>query len=185
MELLRITRQIHCKAVEQRATLIHKQYNPDWGTSYSRPPIDPYLTSPPVTKSWRRHCWQCYTPTWEECSRALVTLYANCEVLSSGGLNTNRRLMVPSSGNRTEVALTAFLQHTPPAQCETRRQRNNTENDSNIIHNLRIERSSWFFTMALIHYHSADPDFWIRMTDYWSGRSHQMLKYVPLSVSDS
>ena len=46
MELLRITRQIHCKAVEQRATLIHRQYNWDWGTSYSRPPIDPYLTSP-------------------------------------------------------------------------------------------------------------------------------------------
>jgi len=45
-ELLRNTRQIHCKAVEQRATLIHKQYNRDWGTSYSRPPIDPYLTSP-------------------------------------------------------------------------------------------------------------------------------------------
>ena len=38
--------QIHCKAVEQRATLIHRQYNRDWGTSYSRPPIDPYLTSP-------------------------------------------------------------------------------------------------------------------------------------------
>ena len=46
MELLRITRQIHCKAVEQRATLIHRQYNRDWGTSYSRSPIDPYLTSP-------------------------------------------------------------------------------------------------------------------------------------------
>ena len=46
MELLRITRQIHCKAVEQRATLIHRQYNRDWGTSYSRPPIHPYLTSP-------------------------------------------------------------------------------------------------------------------------------------------
>jgi len=26
VELLRITRQIHCKAVEQRATLIHRQY---------------------------------------------------------------------------------------------------------------------------------------------------------------
>jgi len=46
MELLCITRQIHCKAVEQRATLIQRQYNRDWGTSYSRPPIDPYLTSP-------------------------------------------------------------------------------------------------------------------------------------------
>ena len=46
MELLRITRQIHCKAVEQRATLIHRQYNRDWRTSYSRPPIDPYLTPP-------------------------------------------------------------------------------------------------------------------------------------------
>ena len=46
MELLRITRQIHCKAVEQTATLIHRQYNRDWGTSYSRSPIDPYLTSP-------------------------------------------------------------------------------------------------------------------------------------------
>ena len=46
MELLRITRQIHCKAVEQRATLIHRQYNRDWGTSYSRPPIDSYITPP-------------------------------------------------------------------------------------------------------------------------------------------
>jgi len=46
IELLRITRQIHCKAVEQRVTLIHGQYNQDWGTSYCRPPIDPYLTSP-------------------------------------------------------------------------------------------------------------------------------------------
>jgi len=46
MELLCITRQIHCKAVEKRATLIHRQYNRDWGTSYSRPPIDPYLTPP-------------------------------------------------------------------------------------------------------------------------------------------
>jgi len=46
MELLRTTRQIHCKAVEQRATFIHRQYKRDWGTSYSRPPIDPYLTSP-------------------------------------------------------------------------------------------------------------------------------------------
>jgi len=47
MELLRITRQIHCKAVEQRATLIHRQYNRDWGTSYSRP--IPHFS--PVTKS--------------------------------------------------------------------------------------------------------------------------------------
>jgi len=47
MELHRITRQMHCKAVEQRATLIHRQYR-DWGTSYSRPAIDPYLTSPPL-----------------------------------------------------------------------------------------------------------------------------------------
>ena len=46
MELLRITRQIHRKAVEQMATLIHRQYNRDWETSYSRPSIDPYLTSP-------------------------------------------------------------------------------------------------------------------------------------------
>jgi len=40
--------------------LIHRQYNRDWATSYSRPPKDPYLTSPPpVTKSWRRHwCWR-------------------------------------------------------------------------------------------------------------------------------
>jgi len=29
-----------------RATLIHRQYIRDRGTSYSRPPIDPYLTSP-------------------------------------------------------------------------------------------------------------------------------------------
>ena len=51
------TKLIHCKAVELRATLIHRQYNRDWGTSYARPPIDPYLTPPPpVTKSWRRHC---------------------------------------------------------------------------------------------------------------------------------
>jgi len=50
MELLRITRQIHCKAVEQTATLIHRQYNRDWGISYSRPPIDPYLTSPSCYK---------------------------------------------------------------------------------------------------------------------------------------
>ena len=35
---------MHYKAVEQRATLIHRQYNRDWGTSYSRPPIDSYLT---------------------------------------------------------------------------------------------------------------------------------------------
>ena len=47
MELLRITRQIHRKAIEQRATLIHRQYNRDWGTSYSRPP---YLTPPPCYK---------------------------------------------------------------------------------------------------------------------------------------
>jgi len=46
MELVRLARQIHCKAVEQRATLIHRQYNRDWGTSYSRPPIDTYHTSP-------------------------------------------------------------------------------------------------------------------------------------------
>ena len=41
MELVRLARQIHCKAVEQRATLIHRQYNRDWGTSYSRPPYGP------------------------------------------------------------------------------------------------------------------------------------------------
>ena len=70
MELLRITRQIHRKAVEQRATLIHRQYNRDWGTSYSRPPIDPYLTSPPVTKSWRRH-W-----IGGECSSPLCVRYS-------------------------------------------------------------------------------------------------------------
>ena len=29
-----------------RGTLIHRQYNRDWRTSYSRPPTDPYLTSP-------------------------------------------------------------------------------------------------------------------------------------------
>ena len=58
MKLLRITRQIHCKAVEQIATLIHRQYSRDWGTSYSRPPI-PKPHFPPVTKSWRRHCTVC------------------------------------------------------------------------------------------------------------------------------
>ena len=51
MKLLRITRQIHRKAVEQRATLIHRQYNRDWGTSYSRSPIDPYLTPPPLLQN--------------------------------------------------------------------------------------------------------------------------------------
>ena len=51
MELLRITRQIHCKAVEQTATLIHRQYNRDWGTSYSRPPIDPYTSLPPLLQN--------------------------------------------------------------------------------------------------------------------------------------
>ena len=56
MELLRITRQIHCKAVEQRTTLICRQYNRDWGTSYSRPPYRPIPHFLPVTKSWRRHC---------------------------------------------------------------------------------------------------------------------------------
>ena len=30
----------------RRATLIQRQYKRDWGTSYSGPPIDPYLTSP-------------------------------------------------------------------------------------------------------------------------------------------
>ena len=35
-ELLRIARQIHCKAVEQTATLIHREYSRDWGTSYSK-----------------------------------------------------------------------------------------------------------------------------------------------------
>jgi len=51
MELLHITRQIRCKAVVQRATLIHRQYNRDWGTSYSRPPIDLYLISPPLLQN--------------------------------------------------------------------------------------------------------------------------------------
>jgi len=47
VELHRITRQIHCKAVEQRATLIYTDNTTGTGgTSYSRPPIDPYLTSP-------------------------------------------------------------------------------------------------------------------------------------------
>jgi len=66
MELLRITRQIHCKAVEQRATLIHRQYNRDWVTSYSRPPMDPYLTSPrykilaaPLLRTVYRLSWLC------------------------------------------------------------------------------------------------------------------------------
>jgi len=51
MEILRITRQIHCKAVELRATLIHRQYNRAWGTSYSRPHRDPYLTPPPLLQN--------------------------------------------------------------------------------------------------------------------------------------
>jgi len=59
MELLRITRQIHCKAVEQRTTLIHRQYNRDWGTSYSRPPIDPYLTSPLLQNPGGATVWHC------------------------------------------------------------------------------------------------------------------------------
>ena len=63
MELLRITRQIHCKAVEQRATLIHRQYNLDWGTSYSRSPIYRSIPHfPPCYKILavplcRRMCW--------------------------------------------------------------------------------------------------------------------------------
>jgi len=65
MELLRITRQIHCKTVEQRATLMHRQYNLQIYQTLqipyalqlmyqllrdriqcSRPPIDPYITPP-------------------------------------------------------------------------------------------------------------------------------------------
>jgi len=48
MELLRITRTTNTLQGRRakRATLIHRQYNRDWGTSYSRPRIDPYLTSP-------------------------------------------------------------------------------------------------------------------------------------------
>ena len=38
-----------------------------WGTSYSRPPIDPYFTPPPVTKSWRRHCPGPPREGWNEC----------------------------------------------------------------------------------------------------------------------
>jgi len=34
------------QGVEQRATLIHRQYNRDWETSYSRPPIDQYFIPP-------------------------------------------------------------------------------------------------------------------------------------------
>ena len=80
MELLRITRQIHCKAVELRATLIHRQYNRDWGTSYSRPPIDPYLTFPPVTKSWQRHCIVTLTGgRCPEAPRSSATLQQNCQ----------------------------------------------------------------------------------------------------------
>ena len=40
------TSSYHTTNTLQRATLIHRQYNRDWGTSYSRPPIYPYLTSP-------------------------------------------------------------------------------------------------------------------------------------------
>jgi len=50
MEILRITRQIHCKAVEQRATLIHRQYNRDRGNSYSRP-YRPIPHSPPLLQN--------------------------------------------------------------------------------------------------------------------------------------
>jgi len=46
-----VSHDIHCKAVEQRATLIHRQYNWDWGISYSRLPIDPYLTAPPLLQN--------------------------------------------------------------------------------------------------------------------------------------
>jgi len=49
--------------------------------------------------------------TCEDCNTALATLYAVADALPSGGWNTNSRLMVPSSGKRTEVAFTAFLQH--------------------------------------------------------------------------
>ena len=55
MELLRITRQIHRKAVEQRATLIHR---PGLGDFVLQTPYRPIPHFPPVTKSWRRHwCW--------------------------------------------------------------------------------------------------------------------------------
>jgi len=63
------------------------------------------------------------TLTCEECRMALVILYALNDVLPSGGLNTNRRLMVPSSGKRTKVALTAFLQHLTLYRNKTRQQR--------------------------------------------------------------
>ena len=86
MELLRITRQIHCKAVEQRATLIHRQYNRDWGTSYSTHPIDPYLTSPPVTKSWRRH----WPRTLHHCSWGWLD-YCNAVLCVCDSRNVVRR----------------------------------------------------------------------------------------------
>ena len=45
---------------EDRATL-SIQYNRDWGTSYSRPPIDPYLTSP-LLQNPGGAIAQCYLP---------------------------------------------------------------------------------------------------------------------------
>jgi len=49
MELLRITRQIHCKAVKQRATLIHRQYNRDWGLRT----LDPLQARAPLTPCYK------------------------------------------------------------------------------------------------------------------------------------
>ena len=83
-------RLLHCKAVEQRATLIHRQYNRDWGTSYSRPPIDPYLSSP-VTKSWRRH-WV-WLSVWSEVQTCIWPSWGHCHSLSLASVKS--RLVLP------------------------------------------------------------------------------------------
>ena len=47
--------------------LIHRQYNRDWGTSYSRPPIHPYLTSPLLQNPGGATGSYCTYPTRHHC----------------------------------------------------------------------------------------------------------------------
>ena len=100
MELLRITRQIHCKAVEQRATLIHRQYNRDWGTSYFRPPIDPYLTSPLLQNPGGATGREPYT-TAAEVDWTTATLFCASATAGMSSDGMVRRLMM--SGNSVTI----------------------------------------------------------------------------------
>ena len=147
MELLRVTRQIHCKAVEQRATLIHiRQYNRDWGTSYSRPPIDPYLTSPllqnpggataakyPTSARLWGGADSVFPPTFSSClyrsvipsshrqARTPTKQFCLCRVCL-GGVN---RILDDSRLAPTESlsTLLAIVQFTPPRQTRHRHDR--------------------------------------------------------------